>query len=147
MKIAIYYVSVHRGNTKKLVEGIAKEGKADLIDILKDQNPDLSKYDMIGFVSGVFYRGLHKKMKVCIQNAAICTNQKVFLIVTCGIACRDNTISAEKQLKDKGIPTVGSFPCRVYDTFGPFKKIGGIAKEHPNSFDITKAQEVVKSLI
>ena len=34
----------------------------------------------------------------------------------------------------------------LYDTFGPFKLVGGIAKGHPDDKDIQNAVEFVKNL-
>ena len=41
----------------------------------------------------------------------------------------------------------GSYGCRGYDTFGPWKIIGGIAKKHPNQKDLKKAKEVIDRII
>lgn len=35
---------------------------------------------------------------------------------------------------------LGEFGCKGYDTFGPFKLVGGIAKGRPNERDLEKAQ-------
>lgn len=35
---------------------------------------------------------------------------------------------------------VVNFPCRGFDTFDPFKKIGGVAKGHPNEKDLSEAR-------
>ena len=41
---------------------------------------------------------------------------------------------------------IGKFGCKGYDTFGPFKLLGGIAKWHPDEKDIKNAVEFVKGL-
>ena len=40
----------------------------------------------------------------------------------------------------KGCPVLGEFGCKGYDTFGPFKLVGGIAKGRPNERDLEKAE-------
>lgn len=40
----------------------------------------------------------------------------------------------------KGCPVLGEFGCKGYDTFGPFKLVGGIAKGRPNERDPEKAR-------
>ena len=35
---------------------------------------------------------------------------------------------------------VVNFQCRGFDTFGPFEKIGGVAKGHPNEKDLSEAR-------
>ncbi len=147
MNVVILYTSVHHGNTKKVVEGIAKEIKVDLYDICKYKEINLDKYDLIGLASGVFYHGLHEQMNKFIQKTTFAGKQKVFLITTCGIAYRDYTKEAKKMLSAKGVQVLGSFQCRGFDTFGAFEKIGGIAKDHPNENDIKNAQEFVNKII
>ena len=41
---------------------------------------------------------------------------------------------------------VGKFGCKGYDTFGPFKLVGGIAKGHPNEEDMINAADFVKGI-
>ena len=60
MKAAIIYASVHHENTKKVVEAIARENEADLIDATRVKEKDLSGYDLIGFASGVYYGKFHQ---------------------------------------------------------------------------------------
>ena len=60
MRKAIVYVSVHHGNTEKLVKGIAEECQVDLIDAVNQPDADLSSYDMIGFASGIYFSKFHQ---------------------------------------------------------------------------------------
>ena len=50
MKTAIVYASVHHGNTKKIVDEIAKNEEVDLIDATQIKEKSLSEYDLIGQV-------------------------------------------------------------------------------------------------
>lgn len=52
MKTAIIYASVHHGNTKKIIDEIAKTNEVDLIDAIQVTEKELSCYDLIGFASG-----------------------------------------------------------------------------------------------
>jgi hypothetical protein len=38
------------------------------------------------------------------------------------------------------------FSCKGYDTFGPFKLIGGLSKGHPDETDLENAVAFVKGL-
>ena len=40
--------------------------------------------------------------------------------------------SIEAIINNKNCPIIGKFSCKGYDTYGPFKLVGGIAKSHPN---------------
>ena len=44
--------------------------------------------------------------------------------------------SLEVILKEKKTDIIGKFGCKGYDTFGPFKLVGGIAKGHPDEKDL-----------
>jgi flavodoxin len=41
---------------------------------------------------------------------------------------------------------IGRFSCKGYDTFGPFKLVGGLAKGHPDDKDLKDAVSFFKGL-
>lgn len=143
MRKAIVYASVHHGNTEKLVKRIAEECRVDLIDAIKQMNVDLNDYDMIGFASGIYYSKFHQSiLKFSEENLS--ADKKVFLICTYGGSA--NFKSIEQILNKKHASVVGKFGCKGYDTFGPFKLVGGIAKGHPDEEDMKNAVDFVKGL-
>ena len=60
MKAVIVYASVHHGNTKKIVDEIAKAKEVELVDATQVKEKDLSGYDLIGFASGIYYGKFHQ---------------------------------------------------------------------------------------
>lgn len=58
--------------------------------------------------------------------------------------------SYTKAIKDiavsKGADILSEYGCRGFDTYGPFKLVGGIAKGHPDDKDISGAVEFFKGL-
>ena len=62
MKTAIIYYSRHHGNTKKLLDEIARKFDVTLIDAAETDNADLTEYDVIGFASGIYYSKFHKSV-------------------------------------------------------------------------------------
>ena len=143
MKNAIVYASVHHGNTEKIVKSIAGRCQIDLIDAVKQSDADLRSYDMIGFASGIYFSKFHQSiLKFAEKNLP--DDKKVFLICTYGGS--ENYRSIEQILDKKHASVVGKFGCKGYDTFGPFRLIGGIAKGHPDNEDIQNAVEFVKEL-
>lgn len=143
MRKAIVYTSVHHGNTEKLVKRIAEECQVDLIDAIKQMNADLNDYDMIGFASGIYYSKFHQSiLKFSEENLS--ADKKLFLICTYGGSA--NFKSIEQILNKKHASVVGKFGCKGYDTFGPFKLVGGIAKGHPDEEDMKNAVDFVKGL-
>ena len=43
-------------------------------------------------------------------------------------------------------PILGKFGCKGFDTFGPFKLVGGIAKGHPNTQDLERARSFYREI-
>ena len=143
MRKAIVYASVHHGNTEKIVKRIAEECQVELIDVVKQSDADLSSYDMIGFASGIYFSKYHQSiLKFAEKNLP--DDKKVFLICTYGGS--ENYKSIEQILDKKRASVVGKFGCKGYDTFGPFRLIGGIAIGHPDDEDIQNAVKFVKEL-
>ena len=143
MRKAIVYASVHHGNTEKLVKGIAEECQVDLIDAVKQPDADLSSYDMIGFASGIYFSKFHQSILGFVKKN-LTDDKKVFLICTYGGSA--NYKSIEQILNKKHSKVIGKFGCKGYDTFGPFKLLGGIAKGHPDEEDIKNAEHFIKSI-
>ncbi len=140
---AIIYASVHHGNTKKVVEAIAKECEVELIDATKVKEKDLSGYEAVGFASGIYYSRFHQSV-INFAAANLYENAKVFYICTNGGKAFFKSIEA--VAKSKNAIEIGRFSCKGYDTFGPFKLIGGLAKGHPDETDLNNAVEFFKGL-
>lgn len=143
MKTAIIFASVHHGNTRKIVEKIARNNDVDLIDATQVKEKDLSEYDQIGFASGIYYGKFHQSV-LNFASVNLPEYKEVFLICTYGGSAAYQSI--ETIIKDKHCNVIGKFSCKGYDTFGPFKLVGGIAKGHPNEKDLTAAMEFYQSL-
>ena len=73
------------------------------------------------------------------------TVQAEFALI-CTYGGSANYKSIEQILDKKHASVDGKFGCKGYDTFGPFKLVGGIAKGHPDDKDIQNAVEFVKDL-
>ena len=138
MKTAIVYYSKHHGNTKKLLDAIAAKNDVTLIDVVESPLADLSGYDRIGFASGIYYSAFAKQI-LTYATEQLPENKAVFYIYTHGAPRGDflkgmREIAARKQCRE-----IGEYHCQGYDTFGPFKLVGGIAKGHPTDKEITGA--------
>ncbi|WP_432649752.1 flavodoxin family protein [Huintestinicola sp.] len=145
MKTAIVYYSKHHGNTKKLLDEIEKEGDVTLIDASEVSETDLSGYELIGFASGIYFSKMNEKV---LELAGKCLpeNKKVFFIFTCGSMGKNYTKAIKDIAVSKGADILGEYGCRGFDTYGPFKLVGGIAKGHPDDKDISGAVEFFKGL-
>lgn len=140
MKTAIVYYSKHHENTKKLLNAIAERHNVALIDALKAENADLSQYDIIGFASGIYYSKFHKSV-LQLAEKALPESKKVFFIYTYGVKKEGYTDAISKAVLKKGAEILGEYGCLGFNTFGPFKLIGGIAKEHPDNGELVGAAE------
>lgn len=143
MKTVIIYASVHHGNTKKVVDAIAAEANVDVIDATKVKEADLTEYDVIGLASGMFYNKFHQSLLRFAENN-LPVGKKVFYISTSGGNPSYKSIDAIAT--EKKATVIGDFNCKGYDTYGPFKLVGGIAKGHPNQDDLKAAVEFYKGL-
>ena len=135
MKTAIAYYSKHHGNTKKLLDAIAVGNEVTLIDVMTDKTVDLSGYDRIGFASGIYYGAFAKQIQ---EFARTCLPEKkqVFLIETCGSPRKGYFSAMVKIAEEKHCSVIGKFECLGFDTFGPFKLVGGLQKGHPTQEEI-----------
>lgn len=137
MKVIIVYASVHHGNTKKVVDAIAKENEVDFIDATVIREKDLSNYDLIGFASGIYGFNLHQAI-VNFAAVNLPTYKRVFLITTSAMN-KDFSGKFMRVIEDKKAELIGKFSCYGYNTYGPFKIVGGTRKGHPSDKDIEDA--------
>lgn len=145
MKTAIVYFSQHHGNTKKLLDAIAARGDVTLIDAAT-QNADLAPYDLVGLASGIYYQKYHSSvMKFAQQNLP--RGKKVFLVYTYGVKRPGYANAIAEIVRERGGNLLGEYGCPGFDTFGPFKLVGGIAKGRPNEGDIADAVSFYNDLV
>ncbi|WP_077368770.1 flavodoxin family protein [Anaerosalibacter sp. Marseille-P3206] len=147
MKTLIIYASIHHGNTEKIGRAMAETLNADIINVTDVSINELQNYDLIGFGSGIYGGKFHKTMFNLIEKLPSVANKKSFVFSTSSMEKKSYNKSIEEKLKEKGIVVIGSFSCKGYDTFGPFKFIGGIGKGRPNEEDIKKAQDFAEMML
>lgn len=145
MKTAIVYHSEHHDNTKKLLDAIAVEGDVTLIKASDNKNTDLSAYDLIGFASGNYYSKFHDSVLEYAERY-LPQGKKVFIIYTYGVQKDKCTVGIKQTLDSKSSQFLGDYGCKGFDTFGPFKLVGGVAKGHPNDEDIAGAVNFFKGI-
>ena len=145
MKSIIICVSTHHGNTRKVVDAIAKEFGVEVVDATKVKEKDLSGYDLIGLASGIYAARFHEDL-AAFAKKNLPQGKKIFYIMTSAMN-RDFSKSMDSLLKEKNPTVVGRFTCRGYNTFGPFKLVGGTGKGHPDEMDLKNAVEFYRGLI
>lgn len=145
MKTAIVYYSRHHGNTLKVLEAMAQEGEVDLIDATTRQAVQLDGYDCIGLASGIYAFTVQKAV-VDYARQYLPQGKPVFFVYTYGGAKGQGTAALTQIAREKQCPVLGEFGCTGYDTFGPFKLIGGLAKGHPDGKDLDNARRFYRDV-
>jgi len=145
MKTAIVYVSIHHGNTKKLVDAVSEKYDITVIDGIKDNDFDLAEFDRIGFATGIAYGRFYRQM-LKIMNEKLPEGKAVFFLYTYGVKTEMYCNAARKIAAMKKATILGEYGCRGYDTYGPFKLLGGISKGHPDKTDVQNAIEFYGNL-
>ena len=125
----ILYCSSHHQNTETLVKKAAAQ-LSDIAVMPLSENclPELSRYELIGLASGI-YMG------------------RVFTLLTSGANQKKYGTAFSSLLEGYGCTVLGNYQCKGFDTFGPWKLIGGIAKGHPDTSDIAGAQAFLRGIL
>ena len=146
VKTVIVYASTHHGNTRKLVEAISAKYDIVLIDANVHQQADLSGYDLIGFASGIdfgkFYESVEQFLK---KNLPV--YKKVFFLYTCAKTSIRFTKAMQMEALRKDAVLMGEYGCKGYNTYGPWKIVGGMNKNHPTKDEINGAVQFYESLL
>ena len=146
MTTAIVYYSQHHGNTKKLLDAIkAADPSVELVDVTSQPTTDLSSNDRIGFASGIYFSAFAKQI-VSYADTYLPEDKEVFYIYTHGAPKGDFLKAMREIAGKKHCKELGEYRCQGFDTFGPFKLVGGIAKGHPTEDEIKAAVEFYKGL-
>ena len=145
MKTVICYYSCHHGNTRKVVQAMAEECGADLVDLSAQSQASLEDYELIGFASGIYGFEMHKAV-AAFARQYLPAGKPVFFVYTYGGAKGTGAKVLVQIAAEKGCPVLGEFSCKGYDTFGPFKLVGGLAKGRPNEKDLEKARAFYRGL-
>lgn len=145
-KIVIVYTSIHHENTLKLVKAIADKYTVDIIDATQQSTVNLQDYDVIGFASGIdfgkFYSSVENFAK---ENLPI--GKQVFFLYTCAKDRKGFTNSMRDIVAEKKAEILGEYGCKGFNTYGPWKAIGGMNKNHPSDSEIDQAVEFFKDCI
>ena len=145
-KIIIVCETLYHGNTIKLANAMAQTLNCKVIGFEKALNSDLSKYEIIGIGSGIYFTSHHPKLVKVSQK--LTPSQKAFIFSTHGapFVCKyHNTIKS--QLIKNNVSIIGEFSCKGYDCTGPFIITGGGNVGRPNERDCRKAQKFIKKIL
>lgn len=145
MKTAICYYSQHHGNTLRLAQAIAREGGVDLIDVTAPGDVRLDGYDCVGFASGIYGFEVHPSV-TAFARRYLPRGKPVFFLYTYGGIKGSAAKTLAQVAAEKDAPVLGEYGCPGYNTFGPFKLVGGTGKGRPDADDLAKAREFYRGL-
>ncbi len=146
MKTAICYYSRHHGNTLKVIQAMAQGRDVELFDVTSQGDVSLEEYDVVGFASGVYFGKFHESVVDFAKNR-LPQGKKVFFVYTGGAPTQGNAETIKAAVADKAPVLLGEYFCKGYDTFGPFKLVGGIAKGRPNREELDKAAAFFEGIV
>lgn len=122
---------------------LRKRGSLDL----KETTPDLSGYDCIGLASGIYGFQLSPEL-ITFVKTHLPENKYIFCLYTYGgINKKSYTKSLKEAVSAVGGKYLGEYCCTGFNTFGPFKLMGGSAKGHPNDKDLAGAVSFAKKIL
>ena len=124
---------------------MAEKGDIDLIDVTPRQAVSLEGYDCVGFASGEYFGKFHEGMTAFAWQY-LPPGKLMFFICTYGKGQSTGAKALAAIAAERNCPLLGEFGCKGYDTFGPFKLIGGIAKDHPNGQDLQNAKSFYQEI-
>ena len=146
MKTLIVCESWHHGNTKKIADVMASVLHAEVIRPDDVKVEALADFDLIGFGAGID-RGKHYEGLLTVVDALPVLDKNAFVFSTRGSPHLGSYHrSLNDKLMERGFAIVGEFSCRGFDTNGPLRFVGGIAKGRPNEEDLQHAREFAKTL-
>ena len=146
MKTAIVFYSQHHKNTRKLVEAIKEsDPEVKLIDVSVTKVAELDGYDRIGIASGIYYSRFAKLLMEYLTTH-LPEGKEVFALYTCGQMRASYTKDIKALVEEKKGTYRGEYGCFGFDTFGPFKLVGGLQKGHPTEEEIQSAVDYYNNL-
>ncbi len=145
-KTAIVFYSQHHKNTKKLLDAIKIEfPEVKLIDVSMTKVAELEGYDRIGIASGIYYSKFAKPLMEYLKTH-LPKDKEVFAIYTYGRESLTYTKEVKLLVDERHGTYLGEYGCYGFDTFGPFKLVGGIQKGHPTTAEISDAVDFYRTL-
>ncbi|MBA9043625.1 MULTISPECIES: flavodoxin family protein [Streptomyces] len=142
MRTVIVCASVSHGNTRRVADSMAQVLGARVVSPEEADPTELADADLVGFGSGVFHGRLHPALMSFVR-ALPAGRGRAFVFATSGlpeIPLMSFTRPLVRLLEGKGFAVDGSFSCRAFDTWTPFKLVGGINKQRPHTGDLAAAR-------
>ncbi len=151
LKTMILYRSKHHGNTRKLVEAVAAAfpGDIDTLDVAtlgKDKRVDLSDYALVGVASGIYYGNIDRELKLVMEHS-LEQGYFVFALLTYGGQSKWYGKDIDATCRLRRATFLAGHGCPGFDTWGPYRLMGGMNKGRPNDGDIAECIAWLRELV
>lgn len=141
----IIYTSYHHHNTLNLLKQVLNPDNYTWINLLQEQEIDLTNYQTVILASGIYFGKMEKRMLSFISmHQKELQTKKLAVIITSGRAPKNYQKSTKRYFEKLGLTSVPIFACLGFDTFGPLRLLGGLNKGRPNRDDAHQLQAFVE---
>ncbi|HVX58985.1 MAG TPA: flavodoxin family protein [Pirellulales bacterium] len=146
-RTAIVCLSQHHGNTRKIAEAMADELQAEVLAPDSPAVSDLSRYDVVGWGSGIYFCRHHNSLLQLAESATVLP-KNAFIFSTAGLPQWSALwhASLRNRLRKRDCEILGEFSCPGWDTVGPLRFIGGIRRSHPDGRDLASAADFARRI-
>ncbi|WP_329560409.1 flavodoxin family protein [Kitasatospora sp. NBC_01266] len=149
MKAIIVCASVSHGNTKRIAEVLGQVLSAPVVEPEQLDPAELATCDLVGFGSGIFSGKFHPRLRRFVRSLPQEERGRAFVFATSGLPeprLRPFSRPLVRLLEQKGYAVGDVFSCRGYDTWLPFRLVGGINKARPDAGDLALAHAFAQGL-
>ncbi|WP_030057939.1 MULTISPECIES: flavodoxin family protein [Streptomyces] len=149
MKAVIVCASVSHGNTRRIADVMGRGLSAPVVEPEEVDPAGLSGYDLVGFGSGIFSGRFHPRLREFVRSVPGQQCGRAFVFATSGLPelrVRPFSRPLVRLLEQKGFEVVDTFACRGFDTWLPFRLVGGINKARPDGGDLAAAGAFAEGL-
>ena len=137
MKSMIVYASRHHGNTQKLVRHLSDRYGITLVDAQAAECLADEEYDLIGFASGMDFGKFYPQVTALAKRLS--SGKGIYALYTCARDQEKYGLEIEEIARQTGGRYLGKYGCKGYNTYGPWKIIGGMNKAHPDEKELEEA--------
>ncbi|WP_234432182.1 flavodoxin family protein [Streptomyces sp. NRRL S-378] len=149
MKTLLVCTSVSHGNTRRVARAMAGVLDARVVAPQEVTPEEVAEHDLVGFGSGVFAQRMHPDLLRFVR-ALPPSSGRAFVFATSGLpelAFAPFTRPLVRLLAGRGRAVEATFTCRGFDTWAPFRLIGGINKQRPDADDLSAARAFARRLL
>lgn len=107
---------------------------------------NLQEYETVGFASGIDFGKFYREIEAFAKDN-LPEKKKVFFLYTCAMERKGFTDSMKEIALEKEDTILGEYGCKGYNTYGPWKVVGGMNKKHPTEAEILSAVEFFEKII